>query len=111
MLYVDTDGTIQLTRGDTARLNVSVQNQIDQSEYAIGSGDTLTLTVKKAVTDEEPAFQKVVTGGSTFHIEPKDTAGLAFGKYKYDVQLTTAGGDVYTVIEPTTFEVLKEVTW
>lgn len=50
MLYVNSDGTIRLTRGDTA------------------------------------------------------------GKYLYDVELTTASGDVYTVIVPTTFEVLKEVT-
>ena len=111
MLHVEYDGTIQLTRGDTARLTVTIANEADGNEYAIQSGDTLTLTVKKAVTDAEPSIQKVLTGAATFHIEPKDTAQLEFGKYKYDVQLTTAGGDVYTVIEPTTFEILQEVTW
>ena len=51
-----------------------------------------------------------MTGSNQFHIEPEDTKFLSFGKYLYDVELTTASGDVYTVIVPTTFEVLKEVT-
>jgi len=111
MLHIEADGEIQLTRGDTARLSVSITNETDQNAYTIEAGDTLTLTVKKSAKDDEPSFQKVLTGSSTFHIEPKDTAELAFGKYKYDVQLTTAGGDVYTIIEPTTFEIMQEVTW
>ena len=110
MLYVETDGTIRLTRGDTARLTVPLTNETDGSPYEMQEGDTLTLTVKKAVTDEEPSFQKVGLGTNKFHIEPKDTAQLPFGKYKYDVQLTTVYGDVYTVIEPTTFEIMQEVT-
>jgi hypothetical protein len=110
MLKVESDGTIQLTRGDTARLAVSITNDLDGSEYTMQEGDELTLTVKKAVTDAQPAFQKVLHGENKFHIEPKDTAGLAFGRYKYDVQLTLADGDVYTIIEPTVFELLKEVT-
>ena len=40
---------------------------------------------------------------------PADTHELDFGKYVYDVELTT-GTDVYTVIEPSCFEVMKEVT-
>lgn len=111
MLHIDNDGTIQLTRGDTARLTVGITNDTDGNEYALESGDELTLTVKKNATDKEPLFQKVLTGTNTFHIEPKDTAQAEFGKYKYDVQLTTASGDVYTVIEPTTFSILQEVTW
>lgn len=111
MLRIESDGSVSLTRGDTARLTVSISNETDGNEYAIQSGDTLTLTVKKSTKDEEPALQKVLDGTSTFHIEPKDTAHLAFGKYKYDVQLNTASGDVYTVIDSTTFEILEEVTW
>ena len=110
MLYVETDGAIRLTRGDTARLTVPLTNETDNSTYEMQEGDTLTLTVKKAVTDETPSFQKVLSGTNAFHIEPKDTAQLPFGKYKYDVELVTASGDVYTVIEPTTFEIMQEVT-
>lgn len=111
MFRIESDGSISLTRGDTARFTVPITNEADGKEYAIQNEDTLTFTVKKSTKDAEPSFQKVVKGGSNFHIEPKDTAQLAFGKYKYDVQLNTAGGDVYTVIDSTTFEILEEVTW
>ena len=110
MLKILKDGTIQLTRGDTARLAVPIINEIDNQEYVIQSDDILVLSIKKTVNDTEALLEKVLKGENTFHIEPKDTAKMKFGHYKYDVQLTTAGGDVYTVITPTTFEILSEVT-
>lgn len=111
MLYVESDGTIRLTRGDTARLTVNVTNDIDGNEYIIQEEDTLTLTVKKSISDSVASLQKVIHGSNAFHIEPADTASLDFGSYKYDIQLTTSGGDVYTVIGPATFTLLKEVTY
>lgn len=110
MLYVNADGIIQLTRGDTARLTVTVHNEFDGNEYEVDQDDTMRLTVKKSVKDPEPSFQKVILGSNQFYIEPSDTKTLSFGKYVYDVELTTAAGEVYTVIVPTTFEILKEVT-
>lgn len=109
MLIVSKYGEIKLTRGDTARLTVTLTTE-EGKAYEVQATDTLTLSVKKAVTDTEYVLQKVIEGSNTFHIEPKDTAGLSFGKYKYDVQLTTGGGDVYTVITPATFEIQSEVS-
>ena len=109
MFKVYNDGSIELTRGDTAYLLVGITDS-EGASYEMQSGDTLTLSVKKNVTDEEMSFQKVVKGSSVFHIEPQDTQALEFGKYKYDVQLETADGDVYTVLGVNTFELLKEVT-
>lgn len=110
MLYVDSDGTIQLTRGDTARFNLTIRNNVSQTDYEIQPDDTLIMSIKKSVRDVEPAVQLSIKGSSVFHIHPGDTSNLAFGKYLYDVQITTGDGDVYTVIGPTTFELLKEVT-
>lgn len=110
MLNVLENNEIQLTRGDTAWLTVNVTNDTGNDNYEIQNGDTLTLSLKKTVRDADSLMEKVVLGTDTFHIEPKDTADLNFGKYKYDVQLTTEGGDVYTVIPPSTFEILPEVT-
>lgn len=104
------NGTIKLTRGDTARITVKITNETTGGDYTVASGDTLTLSVKKAITDGEPCLQKVLTGTATFHIEPKDTANMAYGKYKYDVELKTVEGDVYTVIESSPFELTWEVT-
>lgn len=109
MLYID-DKTIKLTRGDTARLTVPIVNLANNGEYTMESGDILYFTVKKTAKDSDFLFQKSVTGSNSIHIRPEDTANLSFGKYKYDVQLTTATGDVYTVIEPSTFEVMEEIT-
>lgn len=110
MLYVDNDGTVRLTRGDTARLQVPITNTLTGTEYDMFPGDILRFTVKRTVNDTTPLIQKESLGINSFHIEPTDTKALAFGKYVYDVELTTASGDVYTVVAPSTFEVLREVT-
>lgn len=111
MLYVLSDGTVQLTRGDTARLSVNITNETSQKEYVMDETDTLIFTVKRTVKDADAMLQKKVVGSPCFHIEPSDTSSIPFGKYKYDVQLNKENGDVYTVIEPTTFEILPEVTY
>lgn len=113
MLYVESDGTIKLTRGDTAYLEVPVNMILEDgttTPYEIKAGDTMRLSVKKNTSDEEYCFQKEVVSTSLFKIEPEDTGHCEFGKYKYDVELTTAEGDVYTVIEETPFRILPEVT-
>lgn len=109
MFSVLENNTIQLTRGDTARLTVDIVD--DKGEkYIVKENDVMVLTVKKATIDTDYCLQKSIKGSNTIHIEPKDTAGLGFLKYKYDVQMTTAEGDVYTVVAPSTFELLEEVT-
>lgn len=110
MLYIESNNVIRLTRGDTAKLTVPIENDLDNTSYEMDERDILTFTIKKSVKDNEHLIQKVVTGSNNFHIKPEDTDSLPFGKYIYDVQLTTSGGDVYTVIEPTSFEILSEVT-
>lgn len=111
MLHID-GFDIKLTRGDTAFLQVPITNKLPDGsavEYELAEGDTLTMTVRKTL-DADICFQKIIKGENTFHIQPSDTCSCEFGKYKYDVQLNTAAGDVYTVIEPACFQILAEVT-
>lgn len=117
MLYIN--GTeIHLTRGDTAYLTVPLRKvlfdengQTRYEPYIMKEDDTLTLTVKRSTKDTEACFQKVNTGTNTFHIEPKDTCDCEFNyKYTYDVELRTANGDNFTVVEPSCFKILPEVT-
>ena len=110
MLYVEADNTVRLTRGDTAYLQLPIVNDVTLEPYIVAEDDTLILSVKRTVKDTEVCFQKTVKGTDIFHIKPEDTRQCEFGKYKYDVQLTTSSGEVYTVIEPTCFEILTEVT-
>lgn len=109
MLKVQRSGEIALTRGDTARLTVTITDDLGEP-YKIQIDDILTLSVKRSVSDADPLITKTIIGTDTFHIRPSDTTGLEFGKYLYDVQVSTYDGDVYTVIPPTTFEILTEVT-
>ena len=113
MLYVE-GTTIRLTRGDTAYLEVPIMAKLDDGTevpYELAADDELTLSIKRNIKDLEPSVQKVIVGSNLFHILPEDTRACDFAKYLYDVQLKTAAGDVYTVIEPTTFEILREVTY
>ena len=108
---VDEDNTIQLTRGDTARFSIGrIVNTVTNTNYTPTAEDTVTMTIKKTVLQADPFVQIIVPGGEVLHIKPEDTKAMAFGKYVYDIQITMADGDVYTIIPPATFELLKEVT-
>lgn len=108
MLTVDKDNTIHLTRGDTARLQIDrATNTVTKKDYIFTANDTVKFTIKKTAIDSSPTVQITVPGGEAIHIKPEDTVSLAAGKYVYDVKLTTAEGDVYTVVELATFEVTK----
>lgn len=110
MFQIYDNGRITLTRGDSARLSVSIINNVTREEYIIGENDVLKLTLKKSIKDSTYVLQKEIRGVSMFYIKPDDTSSLDFGKYKYDVEITTSTGDVYTVIGPSEFEILPEVT-
>lgn len=109
MLYVKRDGSIELTRGDTARFSVDI-NDDEGQVYTMRSDDELVFTVKDDIDDIEPVIQKIVTGDNTIHIKPEDTSELDFGSYIYDVELRMENGDVYTIIEKNTFKLREEVT-
>lgn len=100
------DNDITLTRGDTAVIDFSLDN------YEVATGDSIVLTVKKTVNDTTNVFQKTLdVDNAQFVIEHNDTKDLAYGKYMYDIQLTTAEGKVFTVITPHYFVLDSEVTF
>lgn len=110
MFLIQENGVIKLTRGDTAYLKVDIVNDLSGEPYEMDPNDTLTLTVKRTVKDTEICFQKTIKGSTEFKIEPEDTVHCSFAKYKYDVQLKRTNGDVHTVVVPTYFCILEEVT-
>ena len=101
------DQTIILTRGDSARITVELE--ANDEPYEMQEGDTLTLTVKRDANDSEAVLQLEAVDG-VFIFAPSATDGLAFGKYRYDIQLETAAGEVYTPIV-SDFKLTEEVTW
>lgn len=111
LLYISKVGVVRLTRGDTADFSISVQNEVSKDSYEIQVGDTLRFTVKESSEDADIVIQKVLNGLDSFTIEPNDTKNLECGDYVYDVELTTESGDVYTIIPPSRFTIMEEVTW
>lgn len=100
---------VKITRGDTGVIAITLQNK-DGSAYDMQPDDVLVMTVKTNTLSKDVLIQKQFADGQ-IKIEPADTDNLSYGTYYYDVQLTTAAGDVFTVITPHKFEIMPEVTW
>lgn len=99
---------ITLTRGDTANLGLNIKKS-DGSAYDF-TNDTVVFTVKTSTNTTDIVFQKHFSDGQ-ITINPEDTQSLKYATYKYDVQITTELGEVFTVIAPHNFIVAMEVTF
>ena len=100
------NNNISLTRGDTVILNLDIQN------YELQDSDDVVLTVKKNVNTPTIILQKKLDfENMRFVIKPDDTSKIPYGTYKYDVQITTSEGNVYTIITPHDFILDGEITW
>ena len=102
------DNNISLIRGDSCILDLSITDP-EGSEYEVTDTDVVVLTVKKSTRATDVVFQKKLINNQ-ITIEPEDTAKLPYGKYVYDVQLTTATGYVDTIIPPHAFHVMGDAT-
>lgn len=100
---------IELTRGDTAHFEIEIVDQ-NGDLYELQPEDQLMFTVKKSVYDKNIVLQKRIEK-KQFTITHEDSAGLAYGSYVYDIQLTQANGDVTTIVKPSDFKVTEEVNF
>lgn len=107
MLLIDNENNIMLTRGDTAVLNLEVTIDGEAYDY---SNDLVQFTVKKNTVTESVIIQKTFSGSSVT-IEPADTENLDYQTLKYDVQVITQSGKVYTVIPPRNLTIAEEVNF
>lgn len=100
---------ISLTKGDTAAFNIVIKNALGEV-YGLSESDKLKLTVRGRPGGSLEVIKKVSVGSSVIRIEPSDTKKILPGKYVYDVELETSWGDVYTIIGPSVFELVPEIT-
>jgi hypothetical protein len=102
------EGTkIYLTRGDSAEFNINIIDA-DGNPYELQEGDLVEFTIKEDIYSSDALIYKT---GTTIVIEPSDTSRLRYGTYVYDVQVTLSDGTVDTIIPPSEFKVLSEVTF
>lgn len=103
MGYKVTGTTISITRGDTGYFKFTpyvVNDDGSKTEYEIQEGDRIRFAMKKKLSDSFEVLLTKDVDTSTFRmkLDPEDTQNLDFGQYVYDVQLTTASGEVNTYI-------------
>ena len=98
---------ISLTKGDNASFKVNIIEANGQIRQLFDD-DVITLTVRKTA-NSDIAFTKTAENG-VINLVPTDTKSLAAGTYVYDIQITTFGGNVYTIIPISYFEIGQEVT-
>lgn len=110
MFIINDDDSIELTRGDTAYIDLTVE------DYIFKVGDEILFSVKKRATDEEYIFQKKIIIEEenemiTIKISSNFTKEAKFGDYVYDIQLTQkVNGDISTVVPINKFTIAKEVS-
>lgn len=105
--------TMKMLRGDSEYITVSVKDDVGQ-QIPFVTGDIVYMTVKKNVHMTEKAFQKKITsfinGDVYIEILPGDTNNLSVGDYVYDIQVNRADGRVTTIVPPSTFILMGDVT-
>lgn len=97
MLEIDRN-IIKITKGDSASISVDLTDATGDV-YDMDSGDTLTMSVRKRISDE--VIMTVTSTSTTLSLRPSDTSSLEVGGCFYDIQLETATGAIYTVVGPT----------
>lgn len=108
-MLVITNEEVILTRGDSADIIVNITDA-NGDVYTPAEGDVIKFTLKKNCETSDIIIQKTLVN-SIISLQPADTEDLPYGTYYFDVQLTTAGADVYTVVSPHRFIIDKEVTF
>lgn len=109
MSYSIKNTSITLTRGDTLKLQVSIQDEQGEP-YIPKNDDVIRFAMKKDYLDSTPLIFKVIPNDTMMLIlESSDTKALPFGKYVYDIQLTNGSGEIDTFITKAQLNLTEEV--
>lgn len=85
MFIVDeTTNAIKLTRGDTAKFTLELENE-QGSTYDF-SNDTVIFAVKRSAFDAEPIIEKTIDSATgKWELQREDTINMEFGDYLYTI--------------------------
>lgn len=105
---------MRVIRGRTESFILTVADA-DGGAYALADGEVLRFGVKHTASSTTYLLVKEMTAtdasesGYLLTLTPEDTAEMPSGHHVYDVGLQS-GSDYYTVIEPSEFELVANVT-
>lgn len=104
---------LSMVRGDSEAITVTMRK--DDETVPFTTGDTVYFTVKASPKLPDIALQKIVVdftqdGAARIELKPEDTKKLTPRQYWYDIQYTSAAGDVKTIVGKSMFTLREEVT-
>ena len=100
---------ILITRGDTMTITLVLTDDTGYP-YELHEGDIVYFRVKKSAMAEDVLIEKVINNEDlTTELVEADTRDLAFGKYRYEVEVVTVEDDHYTVIKNAPFIITEEL--
>lgn len=101
--------TITLTRGDSAKIQLTLEDT-SGNPYVPSESDEIRFALKREYKDFKCLIKKTIpTDTLLLQLTPADTEKLEFGKYHYDIQLSRADGTVDTFIDRGDFQLTEEV--
>lgn len=103
-----------MIRGDTESIVITCET-LEKAPRPFVKGERLTLTIKTSTDTEWVILRKVAEhfedGAAIIPISHEDTKNLKCKVYVYDLQLIDEAGSFITIIPPSKFELLPEVTY
>lgn len=100
---------IQLTRGDTMILELSLTDE-NGNEYTPVDSDRIYFRVKRNATAKEILIEKEIPFDTCIlQLNEADTKDLKFGTYYYEIELVTNTNYHFTAIANTEFEITEEL--
>lgn len=108
-MLVVTANKIQLTRGDTMILEVSLKDESGNAYIPVET-DNLYFRVKRNASAKEVLIEKSIPIDTMIlQLEEEDTDHLKFGSYVYEVELVTNENHHFTAIANKEFELTEEL--
>lgn len=105
---------LSMVRGDSEAITVTMRKDNERVPFA--AGDTVYFTVKESPMIPDVALQKMVVrftqdGAARIELKPEDTKKLSPRQYWYDIQFTSAAGEVKTIVGKSMFTLREEITY
>lgn len=91
---------IELTKGDSKSITVILKS--NGVKVPLVNGDVIYFSAKQKLSQTNYSIQKTITaftnGEAIIGLLPADT-NIDTGSYLYDIQLSKASGEVYTILK------------
>lgn len=108
-MLVVSSNKIQLTRGDTMILELSLTDE-SGNDYTPVETDKIFFRVKRNATASEILIEKMIPYDTCIiQLDEGDTKNMKFGTYYYEVELVTNTNQHFTAIANTEFEITEEL--